>query len=169
MPIIRHALGKIILPAQPRKLRGPEASVPQLVAGLKRSIEKRILARTDRFRDRSHRNDHQSLVHRILVDRKARQYRAAENFSGDSLRPRFFLLCARRHCRNSSSQCRLHRLRNLRLPGLDFRNKAALSMNAPKRKPTLTFFSSECFQIMPFADGLRIAHSFGKLAQSLFA
>jgi hypothetical protein len=40
---------------------------------------------------------------------------------------------------------------------------------APKRKPTLTFFSSECFQIMPFADRLRIAHSFGKLAQSLFA
>jgi hypothetical protein len=35
---------------------------------------------------------------------------------------------------------------------------------APKRKPTLTFFSSECFQIMPFADGLRIAHSFRKLA-----
>jgi hypothetical protein len=35
---------------------------------------------------------------------------------------------------------------------------------APKRKPTLTFFSSKCFQIMPFADGLRIAHSFGKLA-----
>src|SRR5207245_2509633 len=28
---------------------------------------------------------------------------------------------------------------------------------APKRKPTLTFFSSKCFQIMPFADGLRIA------------
>jgi hypothetical protein len=35
---------------------------------------------------------------------------------------------------------------------------------APKRKPTLTFFSSKCFQIMSFADGLRIAHSFGKLA-----
>ena len=31
---------------------------------------------------------------------------------------------------------------------------------APKRKPTLAFFSSECFQIMPFADGLRIADSF---------
>jgi hypothetical protein len=27
----------------------------------------------------------------------------------------------------------------------------------------------KCFQIMPFADALRIAHSFGKLAQFLFA
>ena len=35
---------------------------------------------------------------------------------------------------------------------------------APKHKPTLTFFSSKCFQIMPFADGLRIAHSFGEFA-----
>ena len=35
---------------------------------------------------------------------------------------------------------------------------------APKRKPTLTFFSSKCFQIVPFADGLRIAHSFGEFA-----
>jgi hypothetical protein len=40
---------------------------------------------------------------------------------------------------------------------------------APKRKPTLTFFSSKCFQIVPFAYGLRITHSFGKLAQSLLA
>ena len=35
---------------------------------------------------------------------------------------------------------------------------------APKRKPTLAFFSSQRFQIMPFADGLRIAHSFGEFA-----
>jgi len=40
---------------------------------------------------------------------------------------------------------------------------------APKRKPTLAFFSSKCFRLMPFADDLRIARSFGKLAQPLFA
>jgi hypothetical protein len=156
--------GRSFYQRSPERYAVQKQEFRQLVAELKRSIEKRILARTDRFRDRSHRNDHQSMVHRILVDPKARQYRAAENLSGDSLRPRFFLLCARSHCRNSSSQSRLHRLRNLRLPGLDFRNKAALSMNAPKREPTLAFFSSECFQVMPFADGLRIAHSFGELA-----
>ena len=40
----------------------------------------------------------------------------------------------------------------------------ASANEAPKRKPTLTFFSSKCFQIVPFADGLRIAHSFRELA-----
>jgi hypothetical protein len=47
-------------------------------------------------------------------------------------------------------------------------NKLGGANRAPKRKPTLAFLSSQRFQVMPFADGLRIAHSFGEFAQSLF-
>jgi hypothetical protein len=43
------------------------------------------------------------------------------------------------------------------------------SLRTPNFEPGQTFFSSERFQVVPFADGLRIAHSFGKLTQSLFA
>jgi len=43
------------------------------------------------------------------------------------------------------------------------------SLRTPNFEPGHTFFSSKRFQVVPFADGLRIAHSFGEFAQSLFA
>ena len=43
------------------------------------------------------------------------------------------------------------------------------SLRTPNFEPGHTFLSSERFQVVPFADGLRIAHSFGEFAQSLFA
>ena len=49
------------------------------------------------------------------------------------------------------------------------RNRFRASLRTPNFEPGRTFFSSQRFQVMPFADGLRIAHSFGEFAQSLFA
>ena len=48
------------------------------------------------------------------------------------------------------------------------RNRFRASLRTPNFEPGHTFFSSQRFQVMPFADGLRIAHSFGEFAQSLF-
>ena len=56
-----------------------------------------------------------------------------------------------------SSFCRNHR------------NRFRAGLRTPNFEPGRTFFSSQRFQVMPFADGLRIAHSFGEFAQSLFA
>src|SRR6516164_10957164 len=56
-----------------------------------------------------------------------------------------------------SSFCRNHR------------NRFSAGLKTPNFEPGQTFFSSQSFQVMPFADGLRIAHSFGEFAQSLFA
>src|ERR1700732_2949119 len=46
------------------------------------------------------------------------------------------------------------------------RNRFRASLRTPNFEPGRTFFSSQRFQVMPFADGLRIAHSFGEFAQS---
>ena len=49
------------------------------------------------------------------------------------------------------------------------RNRFRASLRTPNLEPGRTFFSSQRFQVMPFADGLRIAHSFREFAQSFFA
>ena len=49
------------------------------------------------------------------------------------------------------------------------RNRLSASLRTPNFEPGHTFLASERFQVVPFADGLRIAHSFGEFAQSLFA
>jgi hypothetical protein len=65
-------------------------------------------------------------------------------------------------------------------PNSNSENEAKLRMQNPSKQvqrepsnaefePGRTFFPSQRFQVMPFADGLRIAHSFGEFAQSLFA
>jgi hypothetical protein len=53
--------------------------------------------------------------------------------------------------------------------GRNHRNRFSAGLRTPNFKPSRTFFLSQCFQVMPFANGLRIAHSFGEFAQSLFA
>jgi hypothetical protein len=67
-----HALGKIILPAQPRTVRNPEARVSAVNCRTKTAgVEKRLHTRADRFRAWSLANYYQSLVEWAFLKGKA--------------------------------------------------------------------------------------------------
>jgi len=74
-----HAERKIILPAQPRTVRNPEARVSAADCKTETArIKKRLLASADRFRDWSFAYDHQPLADGAFLDGAAREYRAAK-------------------------------------------------------------------------------------------
>jgi len=78
---------KIILPAQPRTVRGTEATVSALNFRTQTvSIEKRLYAKPDRFRGWSFADYCQSLVDWAFLNGAAREHRTTENVLGWSLR-----------------------------------------------------------------------------------
>ena len=82
-----HAERKIILPAQPRTVRGKEATISADNFRTKTAgIEKRLHARADRFRAWSLANYYQSLVDWAFLNGKAQEHRTTENVLGWSLR-----------------------------------------------------------------------------------